>query len=199
MRFLYLVYRRVLSSMVGKALFKKCGPIMFMGDYQVCGGKYITVGSLSAGKDFRIEALIELNIQNPKIVMGNNVSFGNHIHIGCVNSISIGNNVLCGSNIYITDHDHGDYSYSEVEQCAPETPPAMREIYSSPVRIGDNVFIGEYVQILKGVTIGEGSVIGSGSVVVKSLPKQCIAVGVPARPVKIYDDSLKQWVRFEEK
>ena len=49
--------------------------------------------------------------------------------------------------------------------------------------IGKNVWIGENVSILKGVKIGNNCVIAAGSVVCKKLPANCIAAGVPAKPI----------------
>lgn len=55
---------------------------------------------------------------------------------------------------------------------------------SSPIVIGDNVWIGGGVIICPGVTIGDGTTIGAGSVVTKDIPARCVAVGNPARVVK---------------
>lgn len=43
-----------------------------------------------------------------------------------------------------------------------------------------NVWIGANVTILPNVTIGENSVIGAGAVVTKDIPRNSLAVGVPA-------------------
>ena len=40
---------------------------------------------------------------------------------------------------------------------------------------------------MPGVTIGEGAIVGAGSVVVKDIPAYTIAVGNPAKVVKILD------------
>ena len=53
-----------------------------------------------------------------------------------------------------------------------------------PVKIGKNVWIGASCTILPGVIIGDNSVVGAGSVVVKSIPKNTIAVGNPAKVIK---------------
>jgi len=47
-------------------------------------------------------------------------------------------------------------------------------------RIHDYAEIGMGVNIIQGMTIGEGAVIGAGAVVVRDIPKNCVAVGVPA-------------------
>jgi acetyltransferase-like isoleucine patch superfamily enzyme len=57
------------------------------------------------------------------------------------------------------------------------------------ITIGDDVWIGAGVKILDGVRIGTGCVIGAGAVVSKSLPDYAIAVGIPARVVRIREDT----------
>ena len=52
--------------------------------------------------------------------------------------------------------------------------------------MGKNVWIGANVTVLPGVTIGDNSVIGAGAVVTRNVPKNCLAVGVPAVVKKNY-------------
>jgi len=54
------------------------------------------------------------------------------------------------------------------------------------VVIKDGATIGVNVVILPGVTIGENARIGACSLVNKNIPDNCIAVGVPARPIKMH-------------
>lgn len=58
---------------------------------------------------------------------------------------------------------------------------------TSPIRIGDNVWIGANAVILGGVTIGNNTVIGAGSVVTHDLPADVVAVGVPCRVMRSID------------
>lgn len=51
--------------------------------------------------------------------------------------------------------------------------------------IGDNVSLGANVVIVGGVKIGNNVTIGAGSVVVKDIPDNSVAVGNPAKVVKI--------------
>lgn len=50
--------------------------------------------------------------------------------------------------------------------------------------IESDVWIGRNVTILSGVHIGRGTTVGAGAVVTKSLPPYCVAIGVPAKPIK---------------
>jgi serine O-acetyltransferase len=49
--------------------------------------------------------------------------------------------------------------------------------------IGSEVVIGAGAKVLGPVLIGDGAMIGSGSVVVKDIPADCVAVGVPAKVI----------------
>lgn len=51
--------------------------------------------------------------------------------------------------------------------------------------IGDGVDIGAGAVILGNITIGRGAVIGANAVVISDIPDFAVAVGVPARVVKI--------------
>ena len=56
------------------------------------------------------------------------------------------------------------------------------------VRIGKNVWVGRNVCIMPGVSIGDGAVIGANAVVTKDIPASSVAVGIPARIVKQYEE-----------
>lgn len=47
-----------------------------------------------------------------------------------------------------------------------------------------NVVVGSGAKILGNITVGENSKIGANSVVIKNVPPDCTAVGVPARVIK---------------
>lgn len=60
------------------------------------------------------------------------------------------------------------------------------EIYEVPV-LGDNVTVGAGANIIGPVHVGNNAVIGAGAVVVSDIPDNAVAVGVPAKVVKIID------------
>jgi len=61
--------------------------------------------------------------------------------------------------------------------------------HNTPAIIGDNVYIGPMVCIVEDVAIGSNATIGAGSVVVKSIPANSTAVGVPAKVVNYNNPS----------
>jgi acetyltransferase-like isoleucine patch superfamily enzyme len=148
------------------------------------GEKYISIGdNFRSSYRFRIEAWDKYNNHtfSPSIIIGDNVSFSDNCHIGAIGTIKIGNNVLVGSNVYITDHYHGDTTSEYMS-----FPPIKRDLITKgEVVINDNVWIGDGVVILPNVTLGRSCIIGANSVVTKSFPDNCIIAGVPARIIKV--------------
>lgn len=150
----------------------------------VVGEKYIHIGKcFGADIDVRIEAWNKRMDEHfePYINIGDNVFCNSRTHITSINKIIIGDNVLIGSDVLISDNNHGKND-NIVEL---NIPPKKRRLHSKgSVIIEKNVWIGDKVIVLGNVRIGEGSVIGAGSIVTHDIPKYSIAVGQPARVIK---------------
>lgn len=52
-------------------------------------------------------------------------------------------------------------------------------------QLGDNVYLGVGCKVLGAVTIGNDAKIGANAVVVKDIPEGAVAVGVPAKVIRI--------------
>jgi acetyltransferase-like isoleucine patch superfamily enzyme len=118
--------------------------------------------------------------EDPVLTFGDGCWVGAKVLIMLTRSISIGHHVLIAGRADIQDAD-GHPSEGERrergEQMAPEG--------TKPVVIHDHAWIGRDVHVLKGVTIGRGAVIATGSVVAADVPDYALAMGVPARVVKV--------------
>lgn len=147
------------------------------------GAEYVTIGdNFYSDVRLRLEAWDEhLKYQfSPKITIGNNVSINSDCHIGAINEIIIEDGVLIASKVYITDHYHG-----QITSQAIESKPSDRKLFSKgAVKIEKNVWIGEGVVILPNVTVGENSIIGANAVVTKSIPKNSVVGGNPAKIIR---------------
>lgn len=194
---LRVIIRKVISRFIIKYQFKSCDDIYLASGYQINGAKNIRIGSLSAGRDLRLEALTVFGNQIFKLTIsiGKKVSFGNYCHIAAVNNIEIGDNCLFGSGAYITDHDHGVYS-TDIDCSAPGEPPAHWSLDTLPVSIGTNVFVGEQCVILKGISIGCGVIIGAYSVVTRNIEDNCIVVGNLAKVIKKFNPKTNVWEKI---
>lgn len=167
-----------------KYQFKKIGTDSYIpSPRRIFNPQYISIGNnFSCLNDTRIEAISEYYGEafNPMISIGNNVNMSANCHIGCIDKIIIGDNVLIASRVYISDHNHGFIDERDVN-----VAPALRPLSSrGAVIIERNVWIGEGVSILPGVVVGENSIIGANSVVTRSVPKNSVVAGIPAKVIR---------------
>jgi acetyltransferase-like isoleucine patch superfamily enzyme len=163
------------------------------------------IGNLHIGRAFRALDYLWLDAierdrrgrhYKPCLVIGNGVVVGYSVHIAATNHVRIGDDVLMGSRVTITDHNHGVYRGNL--QSSPWERPADRVLTADAETIvEDNVWIGDGVVILPGSRIGKGTIIGANSVVNGLIPDGCMAAGIPARPIRIYDDESKSWLAVE--
>lgn len=159
-----------------------------------CGIRY--GAGFTTGRNCRLETF-STSRKDIFLKLGRNVQLNDNVHIVAAQNVTIGNDVLIASKVFISDCSHGVYTGSVVS--SPMTSPAMRKIVSSPVTIGDRVWLGENVVVLQGVTIGDGCVIGASSLVTKDIPPNSIAFGIPATVVKQFDFSSGTWLSVESK
>jgi acetyltransferase-like isoleucine patch superfamily enzyme len=130
------------------------------------------------GNFVRLEAYSSKELQDNsglKIIIGSNTSFGDFVHIGAINKITIGKNVLGASKILIIDHDHG--KGQKFLESYRDIPPRHRELTSKgTITIGDNVWIGESAVILAGAKIGDGCIIAANSIVKGNVPPYTVFI-----------------------
>ena len=174
---LEILMRKIISPIDSKVRWKnKLGrnslirkPIMLRGRENITIGSNVTIR-----RGGRIEAISEWNGEkyNPQLIIGNNVTIEENIHIACAEKIVIGHDVTISFDVMIMDNEHIFVS--------------GRKIFHNPLKtasvfIGDYTFIGAGAKILKGVKIGKNCIIGAGAVVTKDIPDNSVAVGAPAR------------------
>jgi len=108
------------------------------------------------------------------------VIIGDHTRVGLHNTIigpvTIGNHVNLAQGITVTALNH---NFSDPEKKIDE-----QGISTTPVTIGDDVWIGANAVVLPGVKIGNHSVVAAGAVVTKDVPPHSLVAGVPAKIIK---------------
>lgn len=92
-------------------------------------------------------------------------------------TLRIGRNVQIAANCGFYPYNHGFRPGEDVARQALET--------RGGILVEDDVWIGYNATVLDGVRIGRGAVIGAGAVVTHDIPEDAIAVGVPARVVRL--------------
>ena len=162
--------------------------------FSIIGANDITIGeNFSGGDNISLWAWENYNgksrSQKPCLIIEDNVTITNNCVITCANKILVGAGTLLGMGTFVTDNSHG----KNEELAELKILPEKRELYSKgSVNIGKNVWTGTNVCIMPGVTIGDGAIIGANSVVTHDIPAAAVAVGAPARVVKIVgSESIK--------
>lgn len=108
------------------------------------------------------------------IYAGENVYFNVNCVVLDTMKVEIGNNVFFGPNVHVYTATH---PLNAIERRTVE--------FSKPVSVGNDCWIGGNSVILPGVKIGNGCTIGAGSVVTKDIPDNSLAVGNPAKVIRI--------------
>jgi acetyltransferase-like isoleucine patch superfamily enzyme len=116
--------------------------------------------------------------QNGYFLMGDHSSIHPRCQINAyLEPILIGQNVMIAANCSLFSYDHGIAAGVPIR----EQPLSSR----GPIIIGNEAWIGTRAIVLSGVSIGEGAVIGAGSVVTRDIPAGAIAVGNPAKVIRL--------------
>lgn len=133
----------------------------------------ITVGrGCSLGADLFLSASDTAFIR-----IGDGVSINTGCHIVAGEGIEIGDHTLIAEYVSIRD---GIHVFDD-----PARTISEQGFRAKGIRIGRDVWIGRGAFIGPGIEIGDGCVIGANSVVIRSLPAFAVAVGAPARIVRM--------------
>jgi acetyltransferase-like isoleucine patch superfamily enzyme len=118
------------------------------------------------------------------VKMGDNVKiYGNPFRMFGTEPwcVTLGNNVHITLDVVFVTHDGGTLIYRD------QYPDL--EI-TSPITVGNNVYIGMRSIIMPGVKIGNDCIIAAGSIVTKDVPDHTVYGGVPAKFIKTSKDYL---------
>ncbi|SHE74745.1 acetyltransferase [Chryseobacterium sp. OV279] len=129
------------------------------------------------------------SISNP------NIEFPNLIHPSVIigqDNVKLGKgNIICAGVIITVDIEIEDFVILNLS-CTVGHDTKIKN-YSSfmptvnisgEVVINEAVYVGTGAKIINLLEIGENTIVGAGAVVYKSLPANCTAVGIPAKPIK---------------
>lgn len=124
--------------------------------------------NLHIGKQFRLREGAKIRVRDgATCTIGQNTSININNMIVCYDSISIGDNCQFSPNVQVYDHDHDFRDAGGLNAMKYKT---------SPVKIGNNVWIGTNTVILRGTEIGDNCVIGAGSVIKGIFPAGTVVV-----------------------
>jgi acetyltransferase-like isoleucine patch superfamily enzyme len=158
----------------------KLGRNVFVADRvvlnQIEGG-----GRLEIGDDvfiFRDTIIATGHGKSGSVIIGSGTAIQPRCQImGYVSPVVIGSSVMIAPNCLIYSYSHGT---------AAGQPMHAQPLESKGgVVIEDGAWLGAGVIVLDGVRIGNGAVVGAGSVVSRDIPAGAIAMGIPAKVIRM--------------
>ncbi len=118
--------------------------------------------------------------KNGDIHLEENVNVSHNCEIFSSNKLRLCKNTLISAYCYLMSGGYYDYENTQVKMIDQDGLDSKGELV-----IGSNCWIGAGVVILDNASVGDNSVIGAGAVVTKQVPENSLAVGIPAKVVKV--------------
>ena len=187
---------------------KKYSILGFYDDAPECKSHYNGIpflGNIAALNEITQPTSVALGIGDPatksKILArlnNENLNFPTLIHPSVQMSeddITIGQGtIICGGSILTCNIEIG--SFVTLNLCCTVGHDTIIKDFASfmpsvnisgEVVIYEKVYVGTGAKIINQLEIGKNTIVGAGAVVSKSLPENCTAVGIPAKPIKFHN------------
>ena len=151
--------------------YKIYGGVISIGDNWIRNNIFLQVSSLVPNFNF-------INAIHPSVVIGNNVILGKGIvaMAGCIfNPKSIIGDFTFFATGAQVEHDCIISDFASI---------SAGSITGGYVKLGKYSALTLGVTVLDRLEIGENTVVGAGSLVIKSLPDNVLAYGIPARIIR---------------
>ena len=147
--------------------------------YMTCFGKTgVTLGDNVRVREFgSVQVTSHLSHPGEGLEVGDGTYIGPHCILGAGGGIRIGRNVTFGAYVQVLAENH---EFGEAGRPVNEQGVARKGIV-----IEDGCWLGNGVIVLDGVHIGRNAVVGAGSIVTQSLAEGAVAVGNPARTLRV--------------
>lgn len=159
------------------------GENVVIDDYAVLDAKGDSNQGIMIGDNVMIGRNTVISCKNGNINIDNNTNIAMNCFIQSAKEVKIGKNVLFGAYCYVIGG--GEHEFSRID-----IPIISQAQIVQGITIKDNCWIGSRVSVLDGVTIGSDVILGAGAVATKSLPKYSVAVGVPAKIIRMRDQDV---------
>ena len=126
------------------------------------------------GDNSVVESFACINNAVGDVIIGDYTRIG--LHNTIIGPVTIGSHVNLAQGITVTALNH---NFEDTNKRIDE-----QGVNTTPVTIGDDVWIGANAVILPGVHIGNHCVVAAGAVVTKDVPAHSLVAGVPAKIIK---------------
>ena len=128
----------------------------------------------SVGENFKCWHFVEWSF-GYNLSIGNNVVIHRYVLLDDRGGIDIGNDVSISDFANVYSHNHDIYD--------------IHQVYTPTTRLGNGVRVTYHATVLAGTQVEAHSMVGTHAVVTRNVPSHHIVAGVPAKTVKIKDES----------
>jgi sugar O-acyltransferase (sialic acid O-acetyltransferase NeuD family) len=141
-----------------------------------------------ATKEKIINRLSNSNIDFPTLIHPTVLLSQDEISIGEGTIICAGNILTCNIKIekFVTLNLMCTVGHDSIIEDYASFMPSVN--ISGEVVVHKAVYVGTGAKIINQLQIGKNTIVGAGAIVSKSLPENCTAVGIPAKPIKFHDN-----------
>jgi acetyltransferase-like isoleucine patch superfamily enzyme len=165
--------RGVVTRMAGFGVME-IGPGLLKGR----GVRLVVYGRLSIGRNVILSDGCALEIgPHGHLTLGEGAFVGRGTVIRSDESITIGRHCMVAEHCSIRDQDH---------VADPDLRRHETASVTSPIHLGEHVWVGAGARILRGSELGDGAVVAANAVVRSQFPPGVVVAGVPARVVKTF-------------
>jgi acetyltransferase-like isoleucine patch superfamily enzyme len=160
--------------------------VVFGNDVQLVGTDSLRIGRGSAIGD---GAWLNVCIRDgqPRMVIGECVLVGRRAVLSSGTYLEIASHTIFGPNVYVSSAEH-EYRGNHLK------PILMCGIVDhGRLVVEENCWLGMNAVVSGAITVGRGSVVGANSVLRESVPPFSVAVGSPARIVRMWNPESDAW------
>lgn len=169
-------------SRLGRALRSLLDPAVFLHPFRLMhyyGYTHVKQRrKLTLGRDVRLAPNVSF-ANAERIVLGDQVQVGARCSLWAGKTTSwirVGARTTFGPECFVTAADYGLAAGARIVD---------QEMIEKDIVIGEDCWIGARAILTAGITIGDGAVIGAAAVVTHDIPAGAIAVGAPAKVIKM--------------
>lgn len=135
-------------------------------------------GELVIGDRTMISRQAIISTRGGSIHIGDHCSIGSGVRLATLGRVTLEDYVLVAANCYLGG---GDHRFDRLD--VPVISQGMAE--QKGVVIGRGAWIGTGAMVMDGVTVGHDAIIGAASLVTQDIPALAVAVGRPARVIRL--------------
>ncbi|MBK9223704.1 MAG: acetyltransferase [Flavobacterium sp.] len=135
-----------------------------------------------------VKLLNNKNLKFPTLIHPSSIISADEVSIGKGTIICAGNIITCNIQIkdFVTINLMCTVGHDTVIKDYCSFMPSVN--ISGEVEVQECVYVGTGAKIINRLQIGKNTIVGAGAVVSKSLPENCTAVGIPAKPIKFHEN-----------